>query len=84
MDDVFILLVRFPFKLLSLYQLGRISHFRYSVVRFIRFLHTGMMGSGKTTVGKILSEVLGYSFFDRFVFLLESRQMSELLEPFLK
>lgn len=25
------------------------------------------MGSGKTTVGKILSEVLGYSFFDRFV-----------------
>ena len=28
-----------------------------------------MMGSGKTTVGKILAEVLGYSFFDRFVFL---------------
>jgi len=26
-----------------------------------------MMGSGKTTVGKILSEVLGYSFFDRSV-----------------
>uniref|UniRef100_A0A0D9ZRG1 shikimate kinase n=1 Tax=Oryza glumipatula TaxID=40148 RepID=A0A0D9ZRG1_9ORYZ len=24
----------------------------------------GMMGSGKTTVGKILAEVLGYSFFD--------------------
>eukprot|EP00268_Persea_americana_P049509 TRINITY_DN5311_c0_g1_i4.p1 TRINITY_DN5311_c0_g1~~TRINITY_DN5311_c0_g1_i4.p1 ORF type:complete len:164 (-),score=23.63 TRINITY_DN5311_c0_g1_i4:1058-1549(-) len=24
----------------------------------------GMMGSGKTTVGKILSQVLGYSFFD--------------------
>ncbi|KAK2971260.1 hypothetical protein RJ640_013020 [Escallonia rubra] len=24
----------------------------------------GMMGSGKTTVGRILSEVLGYSFFD--------------------
>ncbi|XP_042493465.1 shikimate kinase 3, chloroplastic-like [Macadamia integrifolia] len=24
----------------------------------------GMMGSGKTTVGKIISEVLGYSFFD--------------------
>uniref|UniRef100_A0A1D1YVJ5 shikimate kinase n=1 Tax=Anthurium amnicola TaxID=1678845 RepID=A0A1D1YVJ5_9ARAE len=24
----------------------------------------GMMGSGKTTVGKILSEALGYSFFD--------------------
>lgn len=29
--------------------------------------NAGMMGSGKTTVGKILSEVLGYSFFDRFV-----------------
>jgi shikimate kinase len=28
----------------------------------------GMMGSGKTTVGKILAEVLGYSFFDRFAF----------------
>jgi len=27
-----------------------------------------MMGSGKSTVGKIMSEVLGYSFFDRFVF----------------
>lgn len=26
-----------------------------------------MMGSGKTTVGKIMSQVLGYSFFDRFV-----------------
>lgn len=26
------------------------------------------MGSGKTTVGKILSEVLRYSFFDRFTF----------------
>ncbi|KAF3943866.1 hypothetical protein CMV_029612 [Castanea mollissima] len=24
----------------------------------------GMMGSGKTTVGKVLSQVLGYSFFD--------------------
>ncbi|KAL7223425.1 hypothetical protein ACSBR1_024970 [Camellia fascicularis] len=24
----------------------------------------GMMGSGKTTIGRILSEVLGYSFFD--------------------
>lgn len=27
----------------------------------------GLMGSGKTTVGKILSLVLSYSFFDRFV-----------------
>ena len=25
-----------------------------------------MMGSGKTTVGKMLAEVLGYSFCDRF------------------
>ena len=29
-------------------------------------LNVGMMGSGKTTVGKIIAEVLGYSFFDRF------------------
>jgi shikimate kinase len=29
-----------------------------------------MMGSGKSTVGKIMSEVLGYSFFDRSVFFL--------------
>lgn len=29
--------------------------------------NVGMMGSGKTTIGQILSEVLGYSFFDRFV-----------------
>jgi shikimate kinase len=27
------------------------------------------MGSGKTTVGKIIAEVLGYSFFDRSRFL---------------
>jgi shikimate kinase len=26
-----------------------------------------MMGSGKTTVGRILSEALGYSFTDRLV-----------------
>lgn len=32
-----------------------------------------MMGSGKTTVGKILSGVLGYSFFDWFALIL-SRQ----------
>lgn len=31
-------------------------------------LYVGMMGSGKTTVGKIIAEVLGYSFFDRFEF----------------
>ncbi|XP_075080178.1 shikimate kinase, chloroplastic-like isoform X3 [Nicotiana tabacum] len=28
------------------------------------FLNIGMMGSGKTTVGRILAETLGYSFFD--------------------
>jgi shikimate kinase len=32
------------------------------------YICAGMMGSGKSTVGKILAEVLGYSFFDRFVF----------------
>ena len=32
---------------------------------------TGMMGSGKTTVSKILSEALGYSFVDRWVFCLK-------------
>lgn len=30
-------------------------------------MNSGMMGSGKTTVGQILSEILGYSFVDRFV-----------------
>ena len=33
----------------------------------------GMMGSGKSTVGKIMSEVLGYSFFDRSVSFCESK-----------
>lgn len=33
-----------------------------------------MMGSGKTTVGKILSGVLGYSFFDWFALKSLSRQ----------
>lgn len=27
-----------------------------------------MMGSGKTTVGKLMSKVLGYSFFDWYVY----------------
>ena len=31
-----------------------------------------MMGSGKTTVGKMIAEVLGYSFFDRFEFLYDN------------
>ena len=34
-----------------------------------------MMGSGKTTVGKIIAEVLGYSFFDRFEFLFDLQQL---------
>lgn len=37
--------------------------------------NAGMMGSGKTTVGKILSRVLGYSFYDRFV----TTQLHEVL-----
>lgn len=37
------------------------------VINYSTFFMTGMMGSGKSTVGRILSEVLGYSFFDRFV-----------------
>ncbi|KAF5957843.1 hypothetical protein HYC85_005068 [Camellia sinensis] len=32
----------------------------------------GMMGSGKTTIGRILSEVLGYSFFDWFVVIFDT------------
>ncbi|KAK8671030.1 hypothetical protein V6N13_037641 [Hibiscus sabdariffa] len=28
---------------------------------------SGLMGSGKTTVGKILSHILSYSFYDRFI-----------------
>jgi tRNA splicing ligase len=39
----------------------------YLYNELVCFIEIGMMGSGKTTVGKILSEVLGYSFFDRFV-----------------
>lgn len=35
-------------------------------------MNTGMMGSGKTTVGKLMSKVLGYSFFDWYVYLLLS------------
>lgn len=33
---------------------------------FFLMIYAGMMGSGKTTVGKILSEALGYYFFDRW------------------
>ncbi|RYR04397.1 hypothetical protein Ahy_B06g084116 isoform B [Arachis hypogaea] len=39
----------------------------YSGPQFLGFEIAGMMGSGKTTVGKILSQVLCYSFFDRLV-----------------
>jgi hypothetical protein len=31
----------------------------------------GMMGSGKTTVGRVLSKSLGYYFFDRYFFCLK-------------
>ena len=41
-----------------------------------KYMCAGMMGSGKSTVGKILAEVLGYSFFDRFVFSHESTNSS--------
>lgn len=34
-------------------------------------VNTGMMGSGKTTVGKLMSKVLGYSFFDWYVYATE-------------
>ena len=36
-----------------------------NIIFWIR--NAGMMGSGKTTVGKILSQVLSYLFFDRLV-----------------
>lgn len=37
------------------------------VIEFYGAWNSGMMGSGKTTVGRILSEALGYSFTDRLV-----------------
>nr|WGS95733.1 shikimate kinase [Crinum x powellii] len=42
----------------------------------------GMMGSGKTTVGKILSEVLGYSFFDSDKLVEEAVGMSSVAQIF--
>ncbi|XP_039124422.1 shikimate kinase 3, chloroplastic [Dioscorea cayenensis subsp. rotundata] len=42
----------------------------------------GMMGSGKTTVGKILSEVLGYSFFDSDKLVEQSVGMSSVAQIF--
>ncbi|KAJ4953523.1 hypothetical protein NE237_030355 [Protea cynaroides] len=42
----------------------------------------GMMGSGKTTVGKILSEVLGYSFFDSDKLVEESVGVSSVAQIF--
>jgi dephospho-CoA kinase len=38
-----------------------------------------MMGSGKTTVGRVLSKSLGYYFFDRAVMSLLNRQLVALL-----
>ncbi|KAM0936385.1 putative shikimate kinase [Dioscorea sansibarensis] len=42
----------------------------------------GMMGSGKTTVGKILSEVLGYSFFDSDKLVEQAVGMSSVAQIF--
>ncbi|KAL5215347.1 hypothetical protein ABZP36_004499 [Zizania latifolia] len=42
----------------------------------------GMMGSGKTTVGKILAEVLGYSFFDSDKLVEKSVGISSVAEIF--
>ncbi|TVU16288.1 hypothetical protein EJB05_39842 [Eragrostis curvula] len=42
----------------------------------------GMMGSGKTTVGKILAEVLGYSFFDSDKMVEKAVGMSSVAEIF--
>jgi shikimate kinase len=42
----------------------------------------GMMGSGKTTVGKILAEVLGYSFFDSDKLVEQAVGMSSVAEIF--
>ncbi|GJN01581.1 hypothetical protein PR202_ga18858 [Eleusine coracana subsp. coracana] len=42
----------------------------------------GMMGSGKTTVGKILAEVLGYSFFDSDKLVEKAVGMSSVAEIF--
>jgi Shikimate kinase len=36
-------------------------------LKLLFLIYAGLMGSGKTTVGKIVGEVLGYSVFDRFV-----------------
>jgi len=34
-----------------------------------------MMGSGKTTVGKLMSKVLGYTFFDWYVYATEAKPL---------
>lgn len=39
-------------------------------IEFCGVCNSGMMGSGKTTVGRILSDALGYCFVDRLVILL--------------
>jgi len=38
-------------------------------------VNTGMMGSGKTTVGKLMSKVLGYTFFDWYVYATEAKPL---------
>lgn len=42
----------------------------------------GMMGSGKTTVGKILSQVLNYSFIDSDILVEESVDGTSVAEIF--
>ncbi|KAG0478195.1 hypothetical protein HPP92_012914 [Vanilla planifolia] len=42
----------------------------------------GMMGSGKTTIGKILSEVLGYSFYDSDKLVEQATGLSSVAEIF--
>ncbi|XP_066370437.1 shikimate kinase 2, chloroplastic-like [Miscanthus floridulus] len=42
----------------------------------------GMMGSGKSTVGKILAEVLGYSFFDSDKLVEQAVSMSSVAQIF--
>jgi hypothetical protein len=44
-----------------------VNHLLFWYLNYTECENAGMMGSGKTTVGKILSQVIGYSFSDRFV-----------------
>lgn len=46
---------------------GSLLKYNYFGINILNLINAGMMGSGKTTVGKILSELLSYSFFDWLV-----------------